>query len=198
MNSKRAVSSSPEGWRQQADGRRVELSPDGIVQGNPRLPVHGFAVVESPSLEQAVEVASPMLRLHRSHVPNWSGGCEVHTRLYHWHRLCGSWSRRSYRGDMHVTGPSAVATLPRPVRSRHGRSPGWRPLLAWLCLRVDWRPPVTLCFRDSMVGHGRSSRSWPAMFSMDKCRDSGKVYAGGVMAAKHTTPYGSCVRSKTV
>jgi len=28
--------------------------------------------------------------------------------------------------------------------------------------------------------------------------DSGDVYASGVMAAKQTTPYGSCVRSKTV
>jgi hypothetical protein len=61
------------GLAQQADGTRVDLSSDGLVQGDARLPVHGFAVVESPSLEQAVEVASRMLRLHRSHVPDWSG-----------------------------------------------------------------------------------------------------------------------------
>jgi hypothetical protein len=71
------------GLAPQADGRRVELPPDGIVQGHPRLPVHGFAVVEFPSLGQAVEVASRMLRLHRSHVPNWSGGCEVRSVVTH-------------------------------------------------------------------------------------------------------------------
>jgi hypothetical protein len=60
-----------------ADGARVELSPSGIRQGDVRLPVHGFAVVEAPSLEQAVEVASRMLRIHQTHVSDWAGHCEV-------------------------------------------------------------------------------------------------------------------------
>ena len=66
-----------------ADGTRVELSSDGMVQGDPRLPVHGFAVVEAPSLEQAIEVASRMLRLHQSHVPDWTGNCEVRPIVTH-------------------------------------------------------------------------------------------------------------------
>lgn len=71
------------GLASHADGARIELSPDGELQGDPRLPVHGFAVVESPSLEQAVEVASRMLRLHQSHAPDWTGSCEVRSVVTH-------------------------------------------------------------------------------------------------------------------
>lgn len=71
------------GLASHADGARVELSPSGMHQGDPRLPVHGFAVVEAPSLEQAVEVASRMLRLHQSHVPDWAGNCEVRPVVTH-------------------------------------------------------------------------------------------------------------------
>lgn len=66
-----------------ADGVRVELSSHGAAQDGPHLPVHGFAVVESSSLEEAVEVASRMLRLHRSHVPTWTGNCEVRPIVTH-------------------------------------------------------------------------------------------------------------------
>jgi hypothetical protein len=66
-----------------ADGARVELSTAGVLQGDARLPVHGFAVVEAPSLETAVEVASRMLRLHQSHVPSWTGNCEVRPVVTH-------------------------------------------------------------------------------------------------------------------
>ena len=66
-----------------ADGARVELSPGGVLRDEPRLPVHGFAVVEASSLEQAVEVASRMLRLHQSHVPGWTGNCEVRPVVTH-------------------------------------------------------------------------------------------------------------------
>jgi hypothetical protein len=66
-----------------ADGVRVELSPGGTHQGDPRLPVHGFAVVEAPSLEQAAEAASRMLRLHQSRVPDWAGNCEVRPVVTH-------------------------------------------------------------------------------------------------------------------
>ena len=37
-----------------ADGVRVDLSPSGELQGDASLPVHGFAVVEAPSLEHTV------------------------------------------------------------------------------------------------------------------------------------------------
>ena len=66
-----------------ADGARVELSPGGMLQADPRLPVHGFAVVEAPSLEHAVEFASRMLRLHQNHVPDWTGNCEVRPVVTH-------------------------------------------------------------------------------------------------------------------
>lgn len=71
------------GLASQADGARVELSPDGLLHGVPRLPVHGFAVVEAPSLDHATEVASRMLRLHRDHVPDWAGNCEVRPIVTH-------------------------------------------------------------------------------------------------------------------
>jgi hypothetical protein len=66
-----------------AGGSRIELSPGGVLQREPRLPVHGFAVVEAPSLEQAAEVASRMLELHQSHVPDWTGNCEVRPIVTH-------------------------------------------------------------------------------------------------------------------
>jgi hypothetical protein len=71
------------GLASHADGARVELSPGGMLQDDPRLPVHGFAVVEAPSLEQAVEVASRLLQLHQNHVPNWTGNCEVRPVVTH-------------------------------------------------------------------------------------------------------------------
>jgi hypothetical protein len=48
------------GLASHTDSVRVELSPSGILSGDARLPVHGFAVVEATSLDQAVEVASRM------------------------------------------------------------------------------------------------------------------------------------------
>jgi len=66
-----------------ADGVRIDLSPIGMPQGDARLPVHGFAVVEAPSLEQAVEVASRMMRLHQDYVPDWAGNCEVRSLVTH-------------------------------------------------------------------------------------------------------------------
>jgi hypothetical protein len=43
----------------------------------------GRCAVESPWLEQAVEVASRMLRLHESHAPAWTGSCEVRPVVTH-------------------------------------------------------------------------------------------------------------------
>ena len=71
------------GLASHADGARVELSPSGMPQGNAHLPVHGFAVVEAPSLEEAVELASRMLRLHQDYVPDWAGSCEVRPVVTH-------------------------------------------------------------------------------------------------------------------
>ena len=71
------------GLASHADGSRVELSPGGVLQREPRLPVHGFAVVEAPSLEQAVEVASRMVQLHQTYVPDWTGSCEVPAVVTH-------------------------------------------------------------------------------------------------------------------
>jgi hypothetical protein len=66
-----------------ADGARVELSPTGMLQGDARLPVDGFAVVEAPSIDHALEVASRMLRLHQRYVPDWAGQCEVRPVVTH-------------------------------------------------------------------------------------------------------------------
>ncbi len=66
-----------------ADGARVELSPSGMLQSDAQLPIHGFAVVEAHSLEDAREVASRMLRLHQKYVPDWAGYCEVRPVVTH-------------------------------------------------------------------------------------------------------------------
>jgi len=66
-----------------ADGVRVEVSPSGVVESEARLPVHGFAVVDSSSLERATEVATRMLRLHLEHVPDWAGSCEIRPIVTH-------------------------------------------------------------------------------------------------------------------
>lgn len=71
------------GLASHADGVRIELSPGGVIESEPRLPVHGFAVVDSPSLEKAVEVANRMLRLHQEYVPDWGGSCEVRPIVTH-------------------------------------------------------------------------------------------------------------------
>ena len=71
------------GLASHSDGVRVELSPSGVIESEARLPVHGFAVVNSPSLEQATEVATRMLRLHQEYVPDWAGSCEIRRILTH-------------------------------------------------------------------------------------------------------------------
>ena len=71
------------GLASHADAVRVEVAPSGMVSEEPRLPIHGFAVVEALSLEQAVEVASRMLRLHQKYVPEWAGSCEVRPIVTH-------------------------------------------------------------------------------------------------------------------
>jgi hypothetical protein len=65
------------------DGARVGLSSTGVLRGDAGLPIHGFAVVEAPSLEQAVAVGSRMLRLHQKYVPDWAGNCEVRPVVTH-------------------------------------------------------------------------------------------------------------------
>jgi len=62
---------------------RVELSPSGVIESEASLPIHGFAVVDSPSLEQATEVATRMVRLHQEYVPDWGGSCEVRPIVTH-------------------------------------------------------------------------------------------------------------------
>ncbi len=71
------------GLASQADSMRVELSTSGLHRSDARLPVHGFAVVEAPSLEQAVEIGSRMLRLHQKYVPDCVGNCEVRPIVTH-------------------------------------------------------------------------------------------------------------------
>lgn len=71
------------GLASHADSVRVELSASGMLLADARLPVHAFALVEAPSLDQAVEIASRMLRLHQTYVPDWAGNCEVRPVVTH-------------------------------------------------------------------------------------------------------------------
>jgi hypothetical protein len=65
------------GLAPQPAGARVGVSRAGLVRGEPHLPIHGYAVVESPSLEHATEAASRLLRLHQRHAPAWEIECDV-------------------------------------------------------------------------------------------------------------------------
>ena len=47
------------------------------------VPIHGFAVMECPSPEQALEVASRLLRLHQEFVPDWEVDCDVREIVTH-------------------------------------------------------------------------------------------------------------------
>lgn len=72
------------GLASQADSARVELTASEVIsQGDTQLPIHGFAVVEAPSLDQAVEVAARVLRIHQQYVPDWTGSCEVRPIVTH-------------------------------------------------------------------------------------------------------------------
>ena len=65
------------GLAERADGTRVGVSKAGQMKSEPRIPIDGYAVVECPAVEQAIEVASRLLRLHQDFVPHWEVDCEV-------------------------------------------------------------------------------------------------------------------------
>jgi hypothetical protein len=65
------------GLAERADGARVGVSKAGLVRGEPHLPIHGYAVVECPALEQATQVASRLLRVHQDFAPDWEVECDV-------------------------------------------------------------------------------------------------------------------------
>lgn len=66
-----------------SDGARLTLSADGVARSDACLPLHGFAVVEARSLDDAVGVATGMLRLHQKYVPNWDAQWEVRPIVSH-------------------------------------------------------------------------------------------------------------------
>jgi hypothetical protein len=65
------------GLAARTDGARIRLAQAGLVRSEPPLPIHGYAVVECPALEQATDVASRLLRLHQDFVPDWEVACDV-------------------------------------------------------------------------------------------------------------------------
>jgi hypothetical protein len=65
------------GLAEPTDGVRVGVSNAGLVTGKPHLPIHGYAVAECAALEQAMEAASRLLRVHQDFVPDWEVECEV-------------------------------------------------------------------------------------------------------------------------
>jgi hypothetical protein len=60
-----------------ADGARIGISNAGLVKSEPRVPLDGYAVAECPALEQAMELATHVLRLHQEFVPDWEVVCDV-------------------------------------------------------------------------------------------------------------------------
>ena len=66
-----------------SDGAHLTLSGAGVIQSDARVPLHGFAVVEAPALDRALDVASRMMRLHQDYVPGWEVDCEVRPIVTH-------------------------------------------------------------------------------------------------------------------
>src|SRR5437764_9262463 len=64
-------------------GASIALSKAGIVRSGPHLSIHGYAVVEGPTLEHATEVASRLLRLHQRLAPDWEIHCDVREIITH-------------------------------------------------------------------------------------------------------------------
>ena len=71
------------GLARQAAGARIGVSRAGLVRSESHLPIHGYAVVESPSLEHATEAASRLLRLHQRLSPDWEIECDVREIVTH-------------------------------------------------------------------------------------------------------------------
>ena len=65
------------------DGACLRVSKAGLVRSAPLLPIYGYAVVECPALEQAMDVASRVLRLHQELVPDWEVECDVRQIVTH-------------------------------------------------------------------------------------------------------------------
>jgi len=66
-----------------ADGARIRIAKARLVRSEPHLPIHGYAVVECPALEEAMDVASRLLRLHQEFVPDWEVACDVRPIVTH-------------------------------------------------------------------------------------------------------------------
>ena len=64
-------------------GTRLTLSANGAGRSDARGPLHGFAVVEAQSLDEAIDVATRMLNLHQKYVPNWECEWEVRPIVTH-------------------------------------------------------------------------------------------------------------------
>jgi hypothetical protein len=66
-----------------ADGARIRVSKHRLVRSEAHLPIDGYAVVECPALEQAMEVAARLLQLHQDLVPEWEVDCDVRPIVTH-------------------------------------------------------------------------------------------------------------------
>ena len=80
---RRGIFALTGGLASHSDGARLALSANGVEHSHTRLPVHGFAVVEAQSLNEAVDVGTRMLRLHQQYVPNWECEWEVRPIVTH-------------------------------------------------------------------------------------------------------------------
>jgi hypothetical protein len=71
------------GLAPEAQGSGIRLSNGGLVRDAPQLRIHGYAVVNSPTLEHATGVASRLLRLHQQLAPDWEVDCDVREIVTH-------------------------------------------------------------------------------------------------------------------
>jgi len=70
-----------------ATGARVRLSRGQLtVTDGPyaeaKEVVGGYAVLEAPSLDEALEATRAFLRLHQQHWPTWEGVCEIRELVF--------------------------------------------------------------------------------------------------------------------
>jgi hypothetical protein len=65
------------------NGARLGTSKAGLVRRELQLPIHGYAVVECPALEQAMDIAARLLEVHHQFVPDWTVECDVREIVTH-------------------------------------------------------------------------------------------------------------------
>jgi hypothetical protein len=69
------LKSTAEGFRVRSSGKRLKVTDGPFTEA--KEVVGGYAMVEVPSREDALQLATEFMELHRVHWPAFEGECEV-------------------------------------------------------------------------------------------------------------------------